>query len=168
MDIATRLPALSVGIIVAVSLASGPAGVFDFTTDNPCDEDVFPGDGNANIEVLSTPDTATLTKSRFGSEVYKLEIAPARVDVQDPDGRPILTYKLRIYALDTIIGTSSFLSPCTTGERDLPLQSGRIAPEKVTAEEYSGTLVIIYRGTENGESVQREIMAKNVTVEVSG
>lgn len=167
MDPVHSLPALSAGVIVIVAVLSGPFGVFDLTTaDAPCDEDVFPGTGNATVDVEDTPNTATLTKSRFGAEVYRLEVPPTTVNVSDVRGRPTLSYRIRIFALNTELGSTTILSSCMTGERELTMNAVTFEPDRIQNDSYDARLFVVYRGTENGQPVERELLAQNVTVEV--
>lgn len=167
MDPVESLPTLSVGVIVIVAVLSGPFGVLDLTTaDAPCDEDVFPGTGNATVDVADAPDTATLTKSRFGAEVYRFEVPPTTVNVSDVRGRPTLSYRIRIPGLNTEFGSTTILSSCTTGQRPLTMDAVTFEPDRMQNDSYDARLFIVYRGTNDGHKVERELLAKNVTVEV--
>lgn len=167
MDHVQSLPALTLGVIVIVAILSGPVGVLDLTTaDAPCGKDVFPGHGNATVDVTDTPNTATLTKSRFGAEVYRLEVPPATVNVTDVRGRPTLSYRIRIPGLNTELGSTIILSSCTTGQRRLSIDPVTFEPDRIENDSYDARLFVVYRGTEDGENVERELLARNVTVEV--
>lgn len=167
MDPVQSLPTLSVGVILIVAVLSGPWGVFDLTTTNSaCNEDVFPGTGNATVEVTDMPNTATLSKSRFGAEVYRLELPPATVNVSDVRGRPTLSYRIRIPGLKTELGSTTTLSSCTTGRMQLTRESATFEPDRIQNDSYDATLYVVYRGTADGEKVERELRTKNVTVEV--
>lgn len=167
MDAARTLPVLSIGLISVVALLSGPFGLVDLTHEqNPCNEDVFPGEGNASVDVGDAPDTATLTESRFGAKVYRLNVPPARMHISDVDGRPTLSYKVRIPKLSTELGSTTILSTCTTGERALSIQEVSFQPDIIQQERYNATLFVVYRGTEQGEDIERELLSKNVRIEV--
>lgn len=167
MDSVQSLPALSVGVIIIIAVLSGPLGVLDLTTaESPCDEDVFPGTGNATVEVTDTPDTATLSKSRFGAEVYRLELPTTTVNVSDVRGRPTLSYRIRIPGLSTELGSTTTLSSCTTGRMQLTRESATFEPDQIRNDSYDATLFVVYRGTADGEKIERYLRTKNVTVEV--
>lgn len=167
MDVAEPLPALSIGCIVVVVLLSGPYGVVDFTPDtHACAEDVFPGRGNASVDVRHSPDAATLARSRFGAAVYRLQVPPARVIISDVAGRPVLSYRLRIDDLATEVGSTVVLSTCTEGERDLTIQQASFEPHEVQQNRYDATLFVVYHGIEDGQKFERALVTKNVTVEV--
>lgn len=167
MDPIQSLPALSVGAIILVAVVSGPFGVVDLTPPpSPCNEDVFPGYGNATVEVENHPNSATLSKSRFGTEVYRLEVPPATVNVTDVRGRPTLSYRIRILGLNTELGSTTILSSCRTGQQQLTMDSVTFRPDQVQNDSYDARLFVVYRATEDGEKVERELLVKNVTVEV--
>lgn len=168
MNVPESLPAMTVGIIAVVALLSGPFGVVDFTSshEGACQENVFPGDGNATIEITSSPDTATLSKARFGAEVYRLGVPPVTVNVSDVEGRPLLSYRIRVPRLSTELGSTTVLSSCTTGERTHSIPQATFEPNEIDNESYDATLFVVYRATEQGAEVERELLVTNVTVEV--
>lgn len=167
MNPTESLPILSVGVILVVTLLSGPFGVVDLTTGGPaCSEDVFPGTGNASVEVVDAPETATLTKSRFGAEVYRLELPDASLNVSDVTGRPTVSYRLRLPALRTAVGATKILSGCTTGGITVAMDRTTFEPDRIDADSYEGRLFVVYRGSENGTKVEQELLDRNVTVEV--
>lgn len=167
MDVLKSLPALSIGLITVVALLSGPFGVVDLTpAQNPCSEQVFPGNGNASVDVRRVPETGTLSKSRFGAEVYRLNVPSAGVNVSDVDGRPTLSYRIRIPELSTELGSTTILSSCTSGERALTIQEATFQPDEIQNQSYDATLFVVYRGTEQAKKVERELVTKNITVEV--
>lgn len=168
MDAVDSLPALSIGIIAVVAVISGPFGVVDLTPAHEnCAGDVFPGDGNASVAVERAPTTGTLSQARFGASAYHLTVPPATVTVSDVAGRSTLTYKIRILDLSTELGSTTVLSPCTTGDHQLVIPDASFREEEIRQDSYDATLFVIYRGTEGGAEVDRQLLARNVTVEVA-
>ena len=118
------------------------------------------------MTVHSLPDRATLSRSEFGADVWRLDIPPARVNVTDIEGRPTVSYRIQIPELGRTAGIRTVFSHCTTGRVPLRIDQPTFQPETVDNETYDATLFVTYRGTENGTKVERTLAERNVTVVV--
>lgn len=158
-----RVAAVSVGLILAVTLVSGPlVGAVDLT---PASRQEFaPGTGSADVTVRSVPDAARLERGEYGSGSYYLRVPDATLRIEDVRRQPILVYKIRIPALGYVRGTTTFLSPGDEGTLELELAPDALPPDEVDRERYRAELVIVLRGAD-GERVLHEA---DVTVEVTG
>ena len=167
MDVANALPSVVVAVVAVTAVVSGPLVSVDLTPDpTTCDEDVRPERGNATVTVHSLPDRATLSRSEFGADVWRLDIPPARVNVTDIERRPTVSYRIQIPELGRTAGVRTVFSHCTTGRVPLRIDQPTFQPETVDNETYDATLFVTYRGTENGTKVERTLAERNVTVVV--
>ncbi|MFC7027685.1 hypothetical protein ACFQJ5_09000 [Halomicroarcula sp. GCM10025324] len=103
-------------------------------------------------------------RASFGAENYHLTVPPTTLRLTRLDGRPTLSYRLTIEALDYTRTTTHFLGP-STGERyRLTMRSDTFSLEAINQSSYDGQLSVVKRDSA-GESVAA---ARNVTIEVSG
>jgi len=166
MELAGAAPVVTVAVIAVVAVLSGPLGPVDLTTSPECGTEAFPGEGTASVTVDSLPEDATITRSSFGADVWRLELPPATVNVSDVSGRPTVSYRIGIPELGRTVGTTAVLSRCTTGEQRLALDRSTFDPDRIDEDQYDATLYVVYRGTEDGTDVEETLAARNVTVEV--
>lgn len=164
MDIARVAVWLTVGIIVSVTIISGPlVGAVDFTPNTSNDDGTFaPGTGKVDVEVHSLPTEAKLEKGSYGAGAYYLRVPDATVNIKRVEGQPMLVYKLRIPEMGFSRGTTHFLDAGTAGTRNIALEEGTLAPDKVTKDSYAGELLILVRAGDGERIVTRQ----NVTVDV--
>ena len=167
MDVAGVLPYAALALIAITAVLTGPIGPLDLPTDpTTCDSDIPLGTGNATITPASVPDEATLTESEFGAEVYRLDVPDASVNISGIQGRPLVVYKVHIASLGRTIGTSTMLSHCTTGQRNLSIDTATFEPDQITKPKYNATIKIVYRGSENGTKIAETLVTRNISVEV--
>jgi hypothetical protein len=162
MDPARYLPVFATGLIVAVTLLSGPlVGGVDFTHDRT-DETVGIGTGSASVTSVSLPGTVQFQQGRYGSGGYYVRVPDATVEFERIRGRPILSYKLEVEEMGYSRETSHFLSSDTPERLALSIEKDTLDPEEVEATEYSGRLRVSVRA--NG--TDRVLASRNVTVRV--
>ena len=168
MELAGILPSAVVIVVVATTVLSGPLGPVDLTTDpTTCAENVFPEQRNATVDPRTVPERATLTRSDFVADVWRLTVPAATVNVSDVSGRPTVSYRLQVPELGRTVGTRVVLSHCTSGRVPLRIDEATLPPEAVEEEQYDATAFVVYRGTENGTKVERTLVTRNATVEVA-
>jgi hypothetical protein len=160
---ATRLAVYGVaGIVLAVTLVSGPlVGAVDLTQEpQACSAPV--GTGTATVSVDSLPDSATISKGEFGSEVYYLQVPDGSATVENVTGQPTLSYTISIPELGRTAGPVLFLCADQSARQPLSIDRRTIEEEDLTADSYEATLTLLLRG-DGGETLVRE---KAITVEV--
>lgn len=167
MDAVSVLPHATVALFAITAIAFGPVGPLELTSDSDgCANDIPMGTGNATIVNSPLAESATLSQSDFGAEVYRLDVPDATVNVSDVEGRPLVNYRISIPELDRTVVSTSIQSYCTVGTQNLSIHSITIAPELITETEYEGKLEIKYRGSRNGSEISTTIASKNITIEV--
>jgi len=131
----------AVALICCVPVLSGPVvGLVDLTK-APL-EGV--GDGSATIDDVQTPDTARFDRA-LSSDSYVLKVPDARIHVAAIEGRPLVSYKLSIPAMQYSRATTHFLSADDTGWVDISLARETFAPANVTQSSYEAELSLILR-----------------------
>jgi hypothetical protein len=161
-----RTERVSVGLVVAAilvaSLLSGPlvAGVDLSTTAD--DDGPAPETGNATVDLVDVPGTATLEKGSFGADApYALTVPDATVRLSNVTGGPLLVYKLRIPELGYTRGTTLFLDGSMAGQRSVTLERTTVEKD-LQRDRYRGELLLLFRG----DGPERTLYRGNVTVEV--
>lgn len=150
--------AVTVALLIGVTVASGPLVGLSLT-----DERTFaPGSGTANVTVETAPDTATLTRTNYGSGPYTLRLDPARIRVSAVSGQPTVAYELAVDGLNHTRTSVTFLDESYEGRYDLAFAPSTISPDRVDGERYDGTVrVYVY-----DERSDRLLVERNITVEV--
>ena len=167
MDVSRVLPTATLTIIVITAMLSGPIGPIDLTTRSPeCAENTPIGSGNATVSSISIPEKAQLRKSEFGAEVYRLEVPDVIVNVSAVQGRPLIVYRVHVPELERTIGTTTVLSHCTLGPRNLSISAASFEPERITQPKYMASLKVVYRGSKNGSNFAETQVSRNISVEV--
>jgi hypothetical protein len=93
MDAVSVLPHATLALFAITAIAFGPVGPLELTGEqDKCATDTSIGTGNATKIHSSLPDYATLSRSDFGAEVYRLDVPDATVNVSDVRGRPLVNY----------------------------------------------------------------------------
>ncbi|QCS41688.1 hypothetical protein [Natrinema versiforme] len=157
-----------VSIITATVLASGPLVPVELTTyESPCEGGSLSSEGNAVIQPSSIPESATLTRSEFGAEVWKLDVPDATVRATDVQGCVRVTYEISISEL----GITS-LSAVTVSEESpemlhVSMSETTLSPDRVSEEQYDAEVRLTYHGVENQTTVERTLIRRNITVEVA-
>lgn len=162
MDLDRLVVGTVVLTILVASVLSGPlvAGV-DFTP-TPDDAGPAPQTGNATVEVVSVPETASLEKGAFKSDApYTLLVPDATVRLSDVTGGPLLVYKIRIPELGYSRGTTHFLDSSMHGQRSIGVDQTTLQ-EEFSQDQYRGEILLLLRG----DGAERTIYHGNVTVEV--
>lgn len=156
---------LTVAVVLLTALLSGPlVGAVDLTKEPPVDTDFNPGQGSANVTVLSVPETGTLKQFEFGAGAYYLRMDAMEVNVTAVEGQPLLVYKLRSSDLTFVSSTNTFLNESSTGPMTVPFREDTIQRERVNASRDSYTMELVVGVLAN--DTERVIQRSNVTVEV--
>ncbi|WP_254543748.1 hypothetical protein [Halomarina pelagica] len=153
---------VTVGIVVATLLLSGPHGVVDLTPERG--SGFGSGEGAASVRDVALPDAATLERGRYGADAYALSVPPARATVRDVTGRPILVYAVSVPDLGYSRVTLRSLDATTTGRVELALARDAFAPDRIDRATYEAELSLTLRSGEEVTVLRRE----TVTVEVVG
>lgn len=160
MDRSRALALLSVGVVLGVTVASGPVvGVVDLTTPR-LDTDAI-GQGTATVDAVDAPETARFDRA-VQSESYVLRIPDARIHIADIEGGPVVSYTLSIPEMGYSRTTTHFLDGTEEGWVTLSVEPATLGPDMVTQSSYDGELSIVLRGDE-----ERVLLERNVTAEVS-
>jgi hypothetical protein len=160
MDFGRAAPLGAVGVILVLTLSSGPAGVVDFTTER----DVTAGLGQGELvgSSVDVPSRAALQQGGYGSQSYYLQVPDATLTVDRVAGRPVVSYKINIPELGYSRETAHFLSAEMGPHITLSVEKDTLRPDDVQQDEYDGELVVIERIDHNSTVLER----RNVTVEV--
>jgi hypothetical protein len=163
MDPARAAVALAVGIILALTLASGPlVGAVDFSQERYSTEGL--GQGNATVSAVELPSTVTFEQGRYGAGAYNLRVPDARIRLEDVRGKPTVAYTVEVDELAYSRSTTSFLSPDSEGWLTLSIDQKPFDPSEIQNDSYQGRLEIVLRGSGN----ETLLGAKNVTITVDG
>lgn len=143
MDTVRWLPPLTVGVILLVSLLSGPlVGAIDLRSEVPGD---VPGDGSVDVAVLSVPDEGRLEPKRYLTGGHVVSLPPATVEVSNLSGNPMLVYKLQIPEMWYVAVTTYVLDGESTGRRTLTLDEPILNRTSLPRDSYQGELRVIRR-----------------------
>jgi hypothetical protein len=160
MNLARGVTYGSIGVIVLLSLSSGPIGVFDFATERDTTAGI--GQGSLEITEVTAPETASLQQGEYGSESYYLQVPDAVLTLDSIEGRPVVSYKINIPELGYSRETAHFLSSDSGQRVVLSVEKDTLPPEDVQADEYQGELRVVVRANDENTVVHR----RNVTVDV--
>ena len=164
----SNLPLLTGLLILVLAVAAGPViGILGQQSDSTCNVDAPAGTGNASVSVTGLPDSALLERSRFGAEVWRLSVDPARVDVGPVSGRPTVAYKLRVEGEDVYYTASSttILSRCYDTSQ-IVIEDSQLSRRTLEQDSYNGTFEVTYRGSRGGDDVEKRLAVENITVRV--
>lgn len=157
-----------VGVVTATVLASGPFVPVDFTSyDRPCEGGALSSQGSATIEPASIPESATLTRSAFGAEVWKLDAPDAELRASDVRGCVRLSYELSIDALGISSMSTTTVSDDSPERHRLSIPKTTLQPDRVSEDRYDAEVRLVYHGVENGTAVERAVVDRPITVEVT-
>jgi len=167
--VGTRIVSLLVvGAITATMIVSGPLVPLDLTTyDDPCQNGEFSTQGSATFGSVSIPDSATISESEFGADVYRLNVPDANVRTTDVQGCVRLTYEIRVETLNVSSFSVATVHDGSPETISLSLPQMSYSPDRVTADSYEAELRLVYHGEADGTPVERTLASRNVTVEVS-
>lgn len=151
---------VTVGCILFVSILSGPlVSAVDLT---PSDHSIHPEEGYVNASVVSAPDQARLVESQFGAGSYSLRVPDAILNVT-VRGQALIAYKIRIPALGFAHGTTDILTHRNTGRLSVSIDRTSLAPSRIDADQYNGTLTIIARDSAGERTLYRSHIIVEVT-----
>ena len=137
----------AVVLICCVPVLSGPVvGVVDLM-EAPLDG---VGDGSATIDAVEAPDTGRFDRA-LSSDSYVLKVPDARIHVAAIEGRPLVSYKLSIPAMQYSRATTHFLSADDAGWVDISLASETFSPNRVDQSTYEANLSLVLRVNDTKE-----------------
>jgi hypothetical protein len=149
----------AVALICCVPVLSGPVvGLVDLTK-APL-EGV--GDGSATIDDVQAPDTARFDRA-LSSDSYVLKVPDARIHVAAIEGRPLVSYKISIPAMQYSRATTHFLSTDDTGWVDISLARETFGPANVTQSSYEAELSLILRVNDTKQVLHDDPITVEVT-----
>jgi hypothetical protein len=160
MDVQRSLPALAAGVILVVSVLSGP--LFGAVDLSPTESRAAPGDGSATVEVVSVPDGGRLAPTGYTDAGYLLSLPAATVEVSNLSGNPMVVYKLRIREVGYVASTTHFLGGEHEGQQALTLEGAVLNRTSLPRESYRGELLVVKRTHEHETVLHRG----NVTLRV--
>ena len=148
----------AVAVIVTVTLLSGPlVGAIDLTSeeDRGLTDDL--GNGSADVEVLSFPESATISEGRYGSEQYYLRVPTATYRLSNVTGQPAVEYSILLRENYYSTSTSTFVTSESEGERTASLERVVFDESELERGAYNATLSLVLRA--NGD----ETMIRNTS-----
>lgn len=159
MDSARGVVVATAGLVVMVTVATGPIGLLDVSGERSLES---AGEGNASVTVVSEPDQAVLERGRQGGGVYYLRVPDVEVDISELRGNPILDYSLSIDALGYSRSSIHFLGNSGTGRTGISLSRDTFDESQIEQETYQAQLTVTLRT--NG--TKRVVYNETTTVEV--
>lgn len=155
------------GVITATVLASGPFVPVDFTTHNsPCKGGTLSSEGSATIQPVSIAESATLRQSKFGAEVWRLDVPDAAVTATDVRGCVRVAYEIDIDTLGITSLSTTTVSEDSPERLEFSIPKTSLSPDRVSEDQYDAEVRLIYHGIENETEVERTVVSRNITVEV--
>ena len=143
MDFTRTLPAITVIGVLVTSLLTGP--IVSPTDPSSAESEPIPGEGSADVEIISIPEAGTLDPVEHASSGYKLFLPSATVNVSNLSGRPMLVYKLRVPELGFISGTTYVLNSKFTGRQTLEFEEPVLDRASLERATYHGEVLVIKR-----------------------
>ena len=160
MEVQRSLSVLTAGTILVVSLFSGPlVGAVDLSPPDPLEA---PGDGSADIDVVSVPVEGRLDPAGYSDNKYVQSLPPATVEVSNLSGNPMVIYKLRVREVGYVASTTHFLDGEPEGQQTLTMEGAVLNRTSLPRETYRGELLVIKRVHERDTVLYRG----NVTLRV--
>ena len=160
MDLARVLPPLTACAILLVGLVSGPlVGAVDLS---PEEDEWVPGDGDADVTVLSVPDGGRLDPTRYSTDGYRVVVSPATVRVSNLTGHPMVVYKVRIPELGYVGGSTHVFDAHHAGRQELTLGEPTLRRASLPNDTYRAELLVLEREHERETLLYRQ----NVTLRV--
>ena len=152
--------AATVGIILAVTVVSGPLVGVSLTSEQSFD----PGSGSVDATVVSAPDTATLKQGSHGAGVYYLRADPVDLEVTNVSGQPSIIYELYLPEQGYTASSLTFIDDEATGEVAVEFDPVTMEADRVDADAYDAVLRVLV----NDDRGERPVLERDVTVEVVG
>lgn len=149
----------AVGIILLVTAASGTP-LWTVPAQGSGQPPI--GSGSASVSVVSAPDRATLDPGRQGGDLYYLNVPDTEVEIAQLRGNPLLAYAIDIDKLGYSRSSVTGLATAGDGSASLSLSQDTLDGERLTQDQYDGTLRLVLRG--DGE--ERVLYDRDITVEV--
>jgi hypothetical protein len=153
MDRSRGLVYATVAVLVVVTAATGPLGLFAVPA--PADGSTANiGTGDATLSVVSTPERVRLVAGSLDSSPYYLRVPDSVLSVESVRGRPLLTYSLDIDGLG--YSRSSVHTIEEPGRVAVSMERTALEPETVTDGSYAGRLQLVLRGTDTERTVHEQ------------
>lgn len=154
--------AVTVAIVVATTLLSGPAifGV-DLTATETFDGSDL-GDGRVTVGAVDLPDTVVVERGDFGAGTYYLRVPSATVELREIVGRPIVSYQVSVEELSFTRSNVPVLSPSDEGSYELTIEEAPFGENEVRNESYAGELSV----TTRYDDTEHAVATRNLTIEV--
>jgi hypothetical protein len=114
------------------------------------------------VSVVSAPDRATLDPGRQGGDLYYLNVPDTEVEIAQLRGNPLLAYAIDIDKLGYSRSSVTGLATAGDGSASLSLSQDTLDGERLTQDQYDGTLRLVLRG--DGE--EQVLYDRDITVEV--
>lgn len=149
----TRIVAVA---LVCFAAATGPA-VGLVAVPDPAPAAL--GTGDATVEVVSAPDTASLEAGTY-SDVYELAVPAVVVQVSAVSGTPTLTASVDLPRLG--FSRSSVYAVRSTGRRAIPVRPTTLDAARIRNDSYAGRLRVVLRG-DAGETI---LVERAIRIEV--
>jgi hypothetical protein len=149
----------AVAVICSVPVLSGPVvGLVDLTREPLAGV----GEGSATVDAVEAPDTGRFDRA-LSSDSYVLKVPDARIRVAAIEGRPLVSYKLSITAMQYSRATTHFLSADDTGWVDISLARETFAPDRVEQSTYEAELSLVLRVNDTKETLHEGPITLEVT-----
>jgi hypothetical protein len=144
--------------VLVTSLLLGPlVGAVDLRSEV---SDQIPGDGSADIDILSLPEEGQLKPKPYLTGGYVVSLPSGVVKVSKRSGYPLLVYKLRIPSVWYVAVTTYVLDESSTGRQTMTLDEPVLNRTSLSRDSYGGQLLVIGRSNGHDTIVSR----RNVTL----
>jgi hypothetical protein len=102
------------------------------------------GSGQADIDIRSIPERATLTPGTY-TDVHRLDVPAIRTSVVTVSGTPTVTASIDITGLGFSRSSVFALEEGATGERTLTISKTTVESHRVDRDSYRGRLRLVLR-----------------------
>lgn len=153
-----RVVGLTVFVLLAVTLASGPPVGVSLTDEGPADDAA----SHVTVSVDSVPDRATLVSDRHNDDLYHLRADAVQVTAANVSGLPTVVYRLEVPALNHTRSVGLIVPGAGTYE--VGFDPSSIDAERVERDRYRGTIVV-KAFDDDGDRV---LVERSVSIEVDG
>jgi hypothetical protein len=151
-----RVVAVTVLVVLAVTLASGPLVGVSLTDDPAAD-----GEPNhISVSVDEAPNDATLVADRHNDHLYHLRADPVYITASDVSGRPTVVYRVEVPELNHTRSAGMFVTEAGTYE--VSFDPSNVDSERVEQDRYEGTVTVQAFDVDGS----RVLVERTVTVEV--
>lgn len=151
-----RAVAVTVFVVLAVTLASGPLVGVSLTDTTASDDE----SSHISASIDSAPDSATLAPDRHNDDLYHLRADPVHITATNVSGRPTVIYRLEVPGLNHTRSVGMFVTE--NGTYEVSFDPSSIETERVDQDQYEGTIVV----QAFDDDGSRVLVERTVTVEV--